>query len=82
MAPYLYECQVTVNENSRFPDVEFHKIIDSDDALQHQIIIIRELEAQNKELEAKNKELETENKTIKQENKALQEQLKQEQKKQ
>ena len=53
--PYPYECQVTVNENSRFPDVEFHKIIDSDDALQYQIIIIRELKAKNEELEKENK---------------------------
>lgn len=54
--PYLYECEVTFNENSRFPDVEFHRITDSD-AVQHQMIIIRELQAQNKELEVKNKEL-------------------------
>ena len=55
--PYPYECQVTVNENSRFPDVEFHKIIDSDDALQHQIIIIRELKAKNEKLEDEKQEL-------------------------
>ena len=74
--PYLYECEITVNENSQFPDVEFHKITNSDDALQHQMIIIRELKAQNEELKtenkmhlevirglkAKNKELEAENK--------------------
>ena len=55
--PYPYECQVTVNENSRFPDVEFHKIIDSDDALQHQTIIIRELKAKNEKLEDEKQEL-------------------------
>lgn len=67
--PNLYECEITFNENSRFPDVEFHIIADSDDALQHQMIIIRELKAQNKELETENKELEAKNKELEAENK-------------
>ena len=55
--PNLYECEIIFNENLQFPDVEFHKIIDSDDALQHQTIIIRELKAKNEKLEDEKQEL-------------------------